>query len=552
MTFKRSPSLHPSLWGWGILFIILVMIRVSRSGRVTGGSGLQGSPFTCTKDENGKEVKVSGITDTLLGGDLSIKCKCVNGVVRCERIVNHFLQGLRGCHYIQNFKECRPCSVGGVNYKSGHSWIAKNTSCPVLNTCFSGVVTQSKQTCPPPMCANPQPPKPEQCCPSCKGCFRAGQTFKEGETMDDITDPCNKCTCKGGSLTCVKKTCPVLPCQSRLIGKPKPGQCCPECVRKSSFTRIPNMCSFRGRVYRIGSKYKPDSCTECSCTKSLTTICKKATCPQLDCQLIYQRRVAGKCCAYCSGHFNKTLTFSKDSLPALRPNPVESSNVTTMQICKSNGVEYPDARSFNDGCKRCICLSGEVKCNLPDCPVTSCPHGAELVPPGPKECCPKCEYKEGVCTVFGDPHYKTFDGRIFNFQGSCKYLLAQECGNGFTKNSTDGFSIRITNDARDSSAFSWTRTITIRLNGMKISLLQKMKVKINGKRVPLPYIKLRTLSVMKDGYRVIVRTNEGKFLSKILQPVFPKKVFRIFVQIFGLSSGCHKSLLFQRFLNGHF
>ena len=105
------------------------------------------------------------------------------------------------------------------------------------------------------------------------------------------------------------------------------------------------------------------------------------------------------------------------------------------------------------------------------------------------------------------------------FQGSCKYLLAQTCdkaSNG-TDSSGGGFSVRITNDARKSSAFSWTRTITVKLeSGMKVSLLQKLKVKIDGKRVALPYIELGSFSIIKDGYRVVLRTNEGKidFTSK--------------------------------------
>ena len=110
--------------------------------------------------------------------------------------------------------------------------------------------------------------------------------------------------------------------------------------------------------------------------------------------------------------------------------------------------------------------------------------------------------------MFGDPHYKTFDGKIFNFQGSCKYLLTRDCSPAGLANQT--FSIRITNDARDTLAFSWLRTVTVRLGTTKVSLLQKMRVKVDGKKVTLPYIKLGVLSVMKDGYRVILRTNEGK------------------------------------------
>ena len=46
----------------------------------------------------------------------------------------------------------------------------------------------------------------------------------------------------------------------------------------------------------------------------------------------------------------------------------------------------------------------------------------------------------------------------------------------------------------------------------KVSLLQKMRVKVDGKKVTLPYIKLGVLSVMRDGYRVILRTNGGEWI----------------------------------------
>ena len=52
--------------------------------------------------------------------------------------------------------------------------------------------------------------------------------------------------------------------------------------------------------------------------------------------------------------------------------------------------------------------------------------------------------------------------------------------------------------------------MTVRLGTTKVSLLQKMRVKVDGKKVALPYIKLGVLSVMRDGYRVILRTNEGR------------------------------------------
>lgn len=32
---------------------------------------------------------------------------------------------------------------------------------------------------------------------------------------------------------------------------------------------------------------------------------------------------------------------------------------------------------------------------------------------------------EGVCTATGDPHYDTFDGMRYTFDGNCEYILAE-------------------------------------------------------------------------------------------------------------------------------
>ena len=43
-----------------------------------------------------------------------------------------------------------------------------------------------------------------------------------------------------------------------------------------------------------------------------------------------------------------------------------------------------------------------------------------------------------------------------------------------------------------------------------------MKVKVNHKRVSLPFVSLGVLSVVQEGYSVVVRTNLGKCSVQIL------------------------------------
>lgn len=116
----------------------------------------------------------------------------------------------------------------------------------------------------------------------------------------DVTsdDPCLKCRCKKGLMTCSKKACPVLQCPINKQVHEK-GECCPRCREKRAFLPIPDKCLFNHNVYDKTRLHDVDKCTKCRCINE-TFICNRISCPILDCAPEYQQNIVGQCCKKCS------------------------------------------------------------------------------------------------------------------------------------------------------------------------------------------------------------------------------------------------------------
>lgn len=97
---------------------------------------------------------------------------------------------------------------------------------------------------------------------------------------------------------------------------------------------------------------------------------------------------------------------------------------------------------------------------------------------------------------------------MFHPQGSCKYLLAEDCVG-------KSFSIRLTNDARGTRRSSWPKTVTLKLRGLRITLGQKLRVKVNGSRVALPYADHSSSGSSGHGHNVSIdRLTEGGIMLR--------------------------------------
>ncbi|XP_078061976.1 alpha-tectorin-like, partial [Mustelus asterias] len=179
--------------------------------------------------------------------------------------------------------------------------------------------------------------------------------------------------------------------------------------------------------------------------------------------------------------------------------------------CSSQGHYYSKGQTviLTDSCSRkCTCWNATMgmRCEDYSC---SLHEDCRLVD-GVRGCYPK---ESATCWAAGDPHYSTFDGRRFDFQGTCKYTLSKSCG---VAGNLTMFNIEVENDHRSSSAVSWTRLVEIQVYGYQIQLSrgQTGKVQVNGEAFNLP-VRLDSgkVGLSQSGSAALLQTDFGLSVS---------------------------------------
>lgn len=113
--------------------------------------------------------------------------------------------------------------------------------------------------------------------------------------------------------------------------------------------------------------------------------------------------------------------------------------------------------------QRCTCDASTQEVTCKD--TQGCPTGERCrVENGLLGCYP---YKFATCEASGDPHYVTFDGKRFDFMGTCTYLLAGSCNQN---EALPAFRVLVENEHRGSQTVSYTRAVRVEVHGVVVAV----------------------------------------------------------------------------------
>ncbi|XP_050963824.1 mucin-2 isoform X1 [Labeo rohita] len=112
--------------------------------------------------------------------------------------------------------------------------------------------------------------------------------------------------------------------------------------------------------------------------------------------------------------------------------------------CEFSGRVYETGQSVETNCKICTCRGGEWFCVDEAC--------------------------SGVCEVFGNGQYRTFDSRWYRFDGHCQYTLVKDAG------SSGEFAIKTESVPCCDESLTCSRAISVELLGAVTLMLSDMKV----------------------------------------------------------------------------
>ncbi|XP_046731765.1 MAM and LDL-receptor class A domain-containing protein 1 isoform X3 [Silurus meridionalis] len=168
--------------------------------------------------------------------------------------------------------------------------------------------------------------------------------------------------------------------------------------------------------------------------------------------------------------------------------------------CWIDGQHYKRGETFMEGdCERlCTCASnGNIQCS----PTSCLANEVCKVKSGVLGCFPS---NPVTCSVYGDPHYITFDGKAYSFQGTCNYTVAKTCSGDAVR-----FTLTARNEDIKNTKSASLNTVALNLDGFHLTIKKNKLVYVNGGQITLPFSHNTSVHVSQKGPYVLVETKFG-------------------------------------------
>ncbi|XP_054445138.1 zonadhesin [Pteronotus mesoamericanus] len=167
----------------------------------------------------------------------------------------------------------------------------------------------------------------------------------------------------------------------------------------------------------------------------------------------------------------------------------------------ARGRSLPAGKTWLSGdcTQNCTCRAGAIQCRP-----FICPAGSHCQPNsnGNGRCVPR---KLKQCSVFGDPHYRTFDGLSYRFQGRMTYTLIE------TVDVLPSGVARLVVGGRNKMyvplGLIFLHEIIVMVYGYTVQLQAELQLVVNGQKAAIPYNPNEHLQVIIRGHRLYLITD---------------------------------------------
>ncbi|KAL0128224.1 hypothetical protein PUN28_003463 [Cardiocondyla obscurior] len=285
------------------------------------------------------------------------RCSCRRGYIgnSCELDLDECASDLHRCHQsstcfnMPGWYYCR-CKPG---YRSALHDSTQGTQCVDIDECNDQTIDRRHTCHPTAKCVNTEggyecvcPPAKdlEESTTECKlSCWFEDREIRNGETLAPSGNPCRRCICQDGVITCKD---PVCDCSAPESHRNK---CCPQCNPAASCRHQ----ELHNLVFRSGERWIYQ-CQTCECLYGEID-CWQMECPPVTCSNPVTEE--GDCCPRCEDD------------PCAREVPVNGTSFTVPsrpRPCSYAGIVHDSGSSWqdpHDKCTTCECKDGQLCCS---------------------------------------------------------------------------------------------------------------------------------------------------------------------------------------------